>query len=262
MKGRGKNAALGLGLLVLAVMSARGADYPVPGTRLTLRASSTHQHLTFVVRGGFTLPTPGSGDDPTVGGATLQIFNANTGETSTLDLPSAHWTRNKPGTLFRYRDPEETEPGKVTFGVLGRSVRISGRNIGVTLDEFRQHAMAVILTTGSLRYCALFDDGSVRLDGTGIFSARKASAPVGCPVPPTTTTSTTVATTTSTSVTTSTSTSSTSTSSTSTTSTSSTSTSSTSTSSTSSSTESTSTSTSTSSTESTSTSTTESTSTT
>src|SRR2546426_11626211 len=210
---RAAGAALGLALMVTAVRPSHGADQPIPGTKLALRATSGRERLTFVAREGFTLPTPGSGDDPTVSGATLQIFNAQTGESFTLDLPSTHWSRNPAGTIFRYRDPSKTEPGKITFGLLGRAIRISGRRIGVTLDEFRQHAMAVVLSTGSLRYCALFDDGSVRLDAAGIFGARGAAAPGVCPVPPTSTTSTSVTTTTSTSSTSTTSTSTSSTSS-------------------------------------------------
>ena len=73
---RAAGAALGLALMVTAVRPSHGADQPIPGTKLALRATSGRERLTFVAREGFTLPTPGSGDDPTVSGATLQIFNA------------------------------------------------------------------------------------------------------------------------------------------------------------------------------------------
>jgi len=44
--------------MVMAVRPSHGADQPIPGTRLTLRATSVRARLTFVARDGFTLPPP------------------------------------------------------------------------------------------------------------------------------------------------------------------------------------------------------------
>jgi len=63
--------------MVMAVRPSQGADQPIPGTRLTLRATSVRERLTFVARDGFTLPPPpGAATIRRFSGATLQIFNA------------------------------------------------------------------------------------------------------------------------------------------------------------------------------------------
>src|SRR5262249_50999420 len=166
----------------------RAADQLISGTRLNLRASIQRETLAFRSRGPFTLPTPGSGDDPR-NGATLEIFNPNTSESFTFDLPGAHWSLNASGTAYRYLDSILVEPGKIRVAVLGRVLRVSGRKTGITLDEAAQGALAVVLTTGTIRYCALFDDGSIRRDEQGPSSARAAPPPSpGPPPPPTTTT--------------------------------------------------------------------------
>ena len=188
--------AVASALLLSKALSARAADQLIPGTQLELKSTSTTEKLVFVSRGTPSVPGPSSGDAPTNGGATLQIMNPDTSESFTFDMPSVHWTATAGGTIYRYVDSLSTEPGGVKVALVGGHVlKISGRKAGITLDEPSQGTLAVVLTAGSVRFCARFDDGSVTEDRPGRFSARDALPPGSCPTPaPSTTTTTTTAT--------------------------------------------------------------------
>ncbi len=94
-----------LALLVVGT-AARAADQLVPGSRLGLKVDAAHarEKLSFQSKGVFTIPTPGSPDDPSQTGATLTLVNPGTNESFTFDLPSTHWTASGSGTSYRYRD--------------------------------------------------------------------------------------------------------------------------------------------------------------
>jgi hypothetical protein len=186
-------------MVLLGVGAASAGDQVVPGTRLGLKAASGRETLAFKSRGAFAVPTPGGTDDPRQAGATFQLVNPNTGEAFTFGLPGTHWTVAPSGTVFKYRDGAAVEDGRVKIALVGgRLLKVSGRRTGITLDEPSQGALTAILTTGSFRYCARFDDGSIARDEPGRFDARNAPPPAACPAPApaTTTTSTSIATTT------------------------------------------------------------------
>ncbi|HLQ23669.1 MAG TPA: hypothetical protein VK132_10705 [Gemmatimonadales bacterium] len=169
----------------------RASDQVVPGTRLSLKASNGKEKLSFKSKGTFTLPSAGGPDDPVNAGATFQIMNPGTGESFTFDLPKTHWSTTPAGTLFKYRDSALAESGKVTIALAGgRSLKVSGRRTGISLNETSQGALVTVLTLGSFRYCARFDDGAVSRDQPGAFSAKNAPPPASCPSLPTTTTTT------------------------------------------------------------------------
>ncbi len=110
--------------------------------------------LSFKSTGPFTPPTPGSGDDPSNVGASLQILNPGTSESFTFNLPQAHWSVS--GTTFRYVDSALVEAGKVKIAIIGRILKVSGKKIGITLNEPTQGTLDAVFTTGSIRYCASF----------------------------------------------------------------------------------------------------------
>jgi hypothetical protein len=169
----------------------RASDQVVPGTRLSLKASNGKEKVSFKSKGTFTLPSAGGPDDPVDAGATFQIMNPGTGESFTFDLPKTHWSTTPAGTLFKYRDSALAESGKVKIALAGgRSLKVSGRRTGISLNETSQGALVAVLTLGSFRYCARFDDGSVSRDQPGAFSAKNAPPPASCPSSPTTTTTT------------------------------------------------------------------------
>ena len=186
--------SLWLALAAALVMStaAVGADQLVPGSRLSLKVGNNgREKLSFKSKGSFTIPVPGSADDPSQHGATLQIVNPGTSESFTFSLPQTHWSMTPSGSLYKYRDSALAEAGKVKIAIIkGRQLKVSGKKVGITLDESSQGALAVVLTSGTIRYCARFDDGSVRRDAPGSFSAKGAPPPGACPAPSSTTTTT------------------------------------------------------------------------
>src|SRR5437867_1123723 len=191
---------------LLGMSTARATDQLLPGTRLSLKVSSTgKEKLSFKSKAAtsFMIPTPGSGDDPSVNasGASLQISNpTTTSNTFTFNLPKAHWTVNSSGTIYKYRDPFLTESGKVKIALIGgKSLKVSGKKVGITLTG-TQGSLDAVLTSGSFRYCAHFG-GEITRDETGVFNARNAPPPSSCPGAAPTTSTTTTSTTTSTSTT-------------------------------------------------------------
>ena len=191
MNGSRKSLLLVAVAILVAGASAGATDQPAPGTRLILRVrSSGREKLSFRSSGSFTIPTPGSPDDPMQAGASLQLLNPNTSESFTFDLPSSHWSVSTAGT-YKYRDKGPVESGKVKVAIIsGRTLKVSGQKVGITLDESSQGELDVVLSSGSFRYCAAFADGAVRTDSPGVFSAKGAPPPSACPSPPATTTST------------------------------------------------------------------------
>ncbi|TMB20633.1 MAG: hypothetical protein E6J71_09300 [Deltaproteobacteria bacterium] len=189
MNGYQRMIALLVAPLLLGAAAARAADQLVPGTKLLLKSANGREVLSFKSTGPFTPPTPGSGDDPSNVGASLQILNPGTSESFTFNLPQAHWSVS--GTTFRYVDSALVEAGKVKIAIIGRILKVSGKKIGITLNEPTQGTLDAVFTTGSIRYCASFGDGFVKRDEPGRFIAGKAPAPGSCPgaPPPTTTTS-------------------------------------------------------------------------
>lgn len=182
--------------LLALLASAHAAEQLVPGHRLALRRSpSGRERLLFIARSpSLAAPAPGSADDPTQVGATLGI-RAGSGETAVLDLPPSLWSRNASGTAYRFRNrtaPAGPSPVRLAMIRDRSGVRVMARTTGITLDEATQGSIGLLFTTGSLRYCALFDGASVMRDAPGVFSARRAPAPASCPgMTPTTSTSST-----------------------------------------------------------------------
>ena len=78
MNGYQRMIALLVAPLLLGAAAARAADQLVPGTKLLLKSANGREVLSFKSTGPFTPPTPGSGDDPSNVGASLQILNPGT----------------------------------------------------------------------------------------------------------------------------------------------------------------------------------------
>src|SRR6185503_6494455 len=128
---------------------------------------------------------PGGADDPTLVGAVLDLGNPSTEEWVRFSIPAAGWTLNALGTVFRYQGGRPRAVGAVQALVIRhqKRLKIRGTAIGLGLDEPAQGGLAVVLTTGSHRYCLLFDGGAVKRDAPGRFAARNAAAPAACPAP-------------------------------------------------------------------------------
>jgi hypothetical protein len=186
---RSRIALSALALLALTA-AAHAADELAPGKKLDVRATRGKQSVRFSSKGSFTLPAPGSADDPRIGAATFQLVNPTTSESFTFSLPSRHWTLSPKGTAYRYRDFALSEPDRVVSAFLGvGSLKVVIKKIGITLDEPSQGALSIVLAIGAVRFCARFDDGAIVKDVPGRFTAKNAVAPTACFGTTTTTTS-------------------------------------------------------------------------
>src|SRR3989475_820806 len=180
---RFRMATAAVALLMLGTGSARATDRLIPGRKLSLSARAGRQRLAFAAKSPvIVVPTPQGSDDPTSVGATLRIVNPASGESASFDLPASHWSRNASGTLYKFKNSAApAPPSEVKIALLrtGR-LKVSARASGITLNELSQGSIGVVLSAGSVRYCALFG-GQILRNGPGRFSAKNAPAPSSCP---------------------------------------------------------------------------------
>src|SRR6185295_7033712 len=144
---------------------------------------SSTGRLSFSSRAAILAPTPGDGDDPRTVGATFRIFNPDSGESATFDLPAFGWTL-KGGSIYRFTNPSAPAPPsqvKISMIRQGRSLSVKAKATGITLNEQTQGRIGIVFTSGSIRYCALFAPPFVKRDRAGSFKAAKAPAPAACP---------------------------------------------------------------------------------
>lgn len=120
--------------------------------------------------------------NPTVSGATLDLYSPTTGQQLTIDLPAANWKGPLPNHRYRY-----VARGNPTIKILmvhGRMLKISLKGTGsYDLNGVPQGTLAIRLSIGSTRYCTVFGGTITRDDGLR-FIARKAPAPASCPIAP------------------------------------------------------------------------------
>jgi hypothetical protein len=170
----------------------------VSGTKVLLRDSAwtDERSLIVVAKDSGIVAPAGSAQDPTVGGARLELFNDVTGERAFVDLPAAHWTAlgNPAGSAgYKYKDAARVSgPCKVARLYPERMLKAvcRGAEIAFTLNETAQGNVRVSLRsgagTGGLKYCARFGgevayDHPTNADESGLFKATKAPAPMSCP---------------------------------------------------------------------------------
>lgn len=169
------------------------------GTKLIVKDSAVadERSLILVAADRDAIATPvGSAQDPTVGGARLELFNDITGERALVDLPAARWRGlgSPAGSSgYKYKDPGHLSgPCSVALLKPGRSLKAKcrGPQIAFTLNEPTQTGLRAALRlgagNGALKLCARFG-GTVAADRpaangqSGLFKATGAPAPTSCP---------------------------------------------------------------------------------
>lgn len=170
-----------LALLALLAAPARAADHPVSGRMLAVRAHPAGAFVKFATKDpAFPFPTEGGQNDPAEVGITLEVFTAGEGAATASAPPGlgAPGWKVIAGSLRTYRYASGAFGRGDLQKVLlrdGRLVRLRGR-VGLPLDV-ALGAVAVRVTRGFERACALFDVASVNKDNPGRFVARNAPAP-------------------------------------------------------------------------------------
>jgi hypothetical protein len=120
----------------------------------------------------------------TPGGALVELFSVTQPAGAALTVPAGRgdpgWSA-KMGTpsVHRFRNhaaPDAFSPVSTLLLKEGRALTVAARATGLALTA-PQSSVAVRITTGTLRNCAIFVPATVRKDGAGLFYARDAPAP-------------------------------------------------------------------------------------
>jgi cysteine-rich repeat protein len=158
-------------------------DQPLYGTRLLLKRVGTRAKLVWIARDPtFDVPGIGGPDDPSLAGATLELF-APFEPGVAMSLPdgggSPGWIVLGGGTPgYKYRNPlAPLGASAVRAAVLkdGRVLKVVAKEVGFPLDQ-PLGGVGIRLVTGSLAMCSFFHVGTVVTDQPGRFEARDAGA--------------------------------------------------------------------------------------
>ena len=132
-------------------------------------------------------PAPGSADDPSLHGATVEVYNASgTPEKITVVIPGVAGWKVTGGGSYRYKNPDRFGAiSKITIKADQLRVSGGGGNFTYSLDEPSQGSVAVRLRTlpSGTVWCA--DATAPRVDTVGRFQASPQTPPPGvCPAVP------------------------------------------------------------------------------
>lgn len=173
----------------LLPVAAAAVDRPIAAKKLQLkRSSSGKEKLVFQSKDpSFLFPAIASADDPaggSPGGFSIEVFSQNDPARPVLAAPGGigkpGW-QVKDGTTdsYKYRNsaaPAAPSPLKVVVLKEGKQIKVTAAAIGLALAG-PQGAVAVRVTTGTLRSCAVFGAGTVRRDQPASFLAANAPVP-------------------------------------------------------------------------------------
>lgn len=178
-------------LVVVLTFVEAAADEPLPGQVGVVKPGKTARFVARPELGSFALPLPGSADDPTLHGATLEFRDAGlVGGAVTYVLDASGWEAlGKPAGSqgYRYRgkkDAVDPEPkGTCRIVVLRKHIIRAVCRDDVPLTTPFGAELAVVLGVGAesaLRYCADFA-GTEKKNDAELLRRTKAPAPASCP---------------------------------------------------------------------------------
>ena len=158
------------------------ADQPRDAVRVLLKARNGKEKLVWVSKApALALPA----GDPMVVGASLEVRNPVTLESSTLPLPAEGWSANATGTVLKFKNPDAPAGTAVKVAVIKASVlKVVATGTGITLDEATQGTIELALTVGTDRYCSSCttptkDEGAPGPEGQ--YLAKSCAVPPSCP---------------------------------------------------------------------------------
>jgi hypothetical protein len=176
-------------LLTLAAPTLVAAiDHPISGAKVVLKQSSSgKQKLVFQSRDpSFPFPPASGSDDPENAGATIEVITPGaTGGpfTAPANAVQPGWTfKNGSAASFKYkRDKAYAATTTVKSIVIktAHGISVLGDAHDVPLDGARG-SVAIRVTIGGQRSCALFIGASVTKDAVGTFLGKNAPAPADC----------------------------------------------------------------------------------
>jgi hypothetical protein len=181
-------AALGLAFavtLVLSPVTVFAVDVLMEGQSV---AVTRHSHfrpdgVRFNTGDGNLFPLPSGSDDPREVGATLTVLDTGGGAGSdTFDLPASGWKKVPPGNpgkanAFEYKGGGSADDPCNYVNVRPQLVKAFCK--GITLSPPFTGDVGIILTIGSMRYCAEFGGSTIKNNGNKT-SRLGAPAPAAC----------------------------------------------------------------------------------
>jgi hypothetical protein len=177
-------ALLSAALLSLPVGLALATDQLLPG-RVGIIRPLGYAKFVAVSPAGMPFDPPDVGDDPTVEGGTLRIFDTgSSGGDHTYGLPAGNWMAiGSPGSgQFRYKRAVFSDPVRRVY-VKGRVVKAIVQRQGPDWTPPFSGEMAVVLTVGTAsRFCLSFG-GTTIANSAKRLNRKLAPAPASCASP-------------------------------------------------------------------------------
>jgi hypothetical protein len=178
-----------LTLFLLAALGAAPAlaiDHPVEGDRMRIQDPGNPDRRRFYFRAVKEAQITGATiADPTVNGATVEVFGAGGGDGSSgaIFLPAANWRPLTAGNGYYYRDHSATHGGvtqvRIKRRVVGGALIISARGANWPYVVTQpQTAVTVRLTIDTRIYCAQFT--TMFPNRAGVVVGRNNAAPAAC----------------------------------------------------------------------------------
>ncbi|MEO6026910.1 MAG: hypothetical protein ABIR79_08620, partial [Candidatus Binatia bacterium] len=148
----------------LAIASVRASKFKVrddaePPIKQSARQTQFRSGPYKGAASGVVAPIAGSSGDPTLGGATLTVYNPTTGADTVIPLPAANWTVS--GSVlkekYRYRSPKGTLGTTVTITIGAGKLSVKAKADGsYSLAGAPQGALAIRLALGTtVEYCSV-----------------------------------------------------------------------------------------------------------
>ena len=151
------------------------ADQPIDGTKLQLVQRGPKAKLVWVAKSGRRgAPPSGASFDPTVDGATLELYSPFQAPVS-FALPASGWKAGAPGSgKFAFRNA--AAPGGISAVRVaalngGRSIRVVANATGFPMTS-PLAGVGIRLVSGTLATCSFFHAATVVTDEPGRFDAR------------------------------------------------------------------------------------------
>jgi hypothetical protein len=179
--------AFGLAAMIFTAGTAAALDRPIDAIRITLkRSSSGRKALSFISKDvGMPFPATGSSDNPasgTPGGVLIEFFSGAEGVVS-FGVPGGI---GKPGwavstaTIPSYKFTNAGAPAAVSLAKSviirqGKLLKITTKDVPLAL-AVPQQRLAIRVTMGTLRACAIFLQPTIDKDEPGKFIGKSARA--------------------------------------------------------------------------------------
>jgi hypothetical protein len=180
---RGLMAASALALVCSGPAGA--TDILMPGVITIVKDTKLFKVVAKPTSGSFTIPAPGSGGDPQIGGGDLSVFDTNGAGTLTDGLTGGVWSGlgNPPGISgYKYKNTLAPAGGAAKIILVkGAVVKVIAKDDG-TLNGPVSGNVGIILSIGTTpdRLCAEFGGSTVKNE-TGLVKRKTAPAPGACP---------------------------------------------------------------------------------